>query len=412
MRTIVIMTSSFPFPGGEQFLETEIDFWRSSSARVILLPAIAKGVPRGVPSNIELDLTLARTRTKFRKVAFFLATPFSKVFRNEVAYLRSIDKFERQMLYQAARSTSQALLAAHGLRKISSACGGIDLIYSYWNDTESFGAAIAKRRGYVKHVVARAHGYDIYEEVRVGAYMPVKRQFIEDFDALYPNSRYGRDYMAKAYGVRLERDIVSMLGVHVPDQMASASRPGRCHIVSISFCSHVKRIDKMIHALAAAGLSRPDISFKWTHLGGGPLLPALQELAGTALSGLGNVSHVFHGSLAHDEVLGFLLTEPIDMLINASESEGLGVSIMEAMSCGIPAIAPAVGGVPELVGHGRGVLMSSAPEVSEIAGHLIGFIESAKKPEIRELVREFIVAECNAEKIYPLFVEQCSRMAD
>lgn len=411
MATIVIVTSSFPFPGGEQFLETEIEFWGSSSDRVILLPAIARGVPRSVPAGIEVDLALARTRTKLKKAAYLLAAPFSKIFLNELAYLRSIGKLNRGMLYEAARSISQAFLAARGLRKVSSSCGGIDLVYSYWNDAESFGAAVSKRRGYVKHVVSRAHGFDLYEETRAGGYMPVKRQFIDDFDAVYPISQQGHDYMAKVYGVAHERNIACRLGVRVPDQMAQASESARCHIVSVSYCTHVKRIDKIIHALAAAAQSMPEISFKWTHMGGGPLLPELQKLGDGVLSGLSNLDHVFMGTMAHDEVLRFLVEEPIDMFINTSESEGIAVSIMEAMSCGIPAIAPDVGGMPELVGNGRGVLMSSVPDVGEIAGHLTRFMIPAKRLETRQIVREFVAAEFNAVSNYRVFVEQCAQMA-
>jgi colanic acid/amylovoran biosynthesis glycosyltransferase len=411
MATIVILTDSFPFPGGEQFLETEIEFWGSSSDRVILLPAIARDVPRSVPAGIEVDLTLARTRTKFKKAAYFLATPFSKIFLNEVAYLRSVGKLNWGLLYQAARSTAQTLLAARGLCKTSSSCGGIDLVYTYWNDTESFGAALSKRRGYVKHVVSRAHRFDVYEEIRAGGYMPVKRQFIDDFDAVYPISQQGHDYMAKVYGVAHERNIVSRLGVRVPDQMAQASESARCHIVSVSYCTHVKRIDKIIHALAAAAQSMPEISFKWTHVGGGPLLPELQKLGDVVLSGLSNLDHVFMGTMAHDEVLRFLVEEPIDMFINTSESEGIAVSIMESMSCGIPAIAPDVGGLSELVGHGRGVLMSTVPEVGEIAGHLSEFVDTAKKLETRQLVREIIDEKFNAVSNYGAFVVQCAQMA-
>ena len=264
----------------------------------------------------------------------------------------------------------------------------------------------------MKHVVSRAHGeYDIYEETRPGAYMPVKRQFIDDFDAMYPVSRYGRDYMAKAYGVAPERNIVSLLGIRVPDRMTRASESARCHIVSVAFCTPVKRIDKIIHALAVAAQSMPEVSFKWTHVGGGPLLSELQALGGIVFSRVNNMDYAFMGTMGHDEVLTLLLKEPIDMFINASESEGIPVSIMEAMSSGIPAIAPEVGGVPELLGNGRGVLMSSVPEVGEIAGHLTGFMIPSKRLEVRQMVREFVAAEFNATTNYRAFVKQCTEVA-
>jgi glycosyltransferase involved in cell wall biosynthesis len=407
MATIVIVTSSFPFPGGEQFLESEMEFWDGSRDRVILLPAIAAGVPRSVPAGIEVNLTLARVRTKLNKASYLIATLGSKILLNEIFYLRSVGKLNLNLLYQAMLTTSQALLVAHGLHKVSTACGGIDLVYTYWNDTEAIGAAIAKRRGHVRHVVSRAHGYDVFEDIRVGAYMPLKRQFIDDFDFLYPVSKFGHEYLADVFGVPPERNVVCRLGVDIPDGRTQPSEHGRCHIVSIAFCEDVKRIDKTIHALAAAAGLRPDISFVWIHVGGGPLLGRLEALAEAVLSPLINVEYVFTGNMSHDEVRDFLLGQPIDMFINTSESEGIPVSIMEAMSCGIPAIAPDVGGMPEIVGNGRGVLMSTVPDVAEIAAQLTGFLSGAKRPENRQEVREFISREFNAGENYRSFVERC-----
>ena len=39
------------------------------------------------------------------------------------------------------------------------------------------------------------------------------------------------------------------------------------------------------------------------------------------------------------------------LAVLTSESEGMPVSLMEAAACGVPAVATAVGGIPELVAH-------------------------------------------------------------
>lgn len=47
----------------------------------------------------------------------------------------------------------------------------------------------------------------------------------------------------------------------------------------------------------------------------------------------------------------------LDAFVLSSEVEGIPQSVMEAMVVGVPVVATAVGGVPELVGHGRGFLV-------------------------------------------------------
>ncbi len=54
----------------------------------------------------------------------------------------------------------------------------------------------------------------------------------------------------------------------------------------------------------------------------------------------------------------------VDILLNASSLEGWPVSIMEAMGCGVPVIAPAVGDIPELLDHGRAGLLFEPGDIS------------------------------------------------
>ncbi len=54
-----------------------------------------------------------------------------------------------------------------------------------------------------------------------------------------------------------------------------------------------------------------------------------------------------YGSI--DDLMLFFKENSVDLFINASITEGTPVSIMEAISCGIPIIATDVGGNPEIV---------------------------------------------------------------
>ena len=56
-----------------------------------------------------------------------------------------------------------------------------------------------------------------------------------------------------------------------------------------------------------------------------------------------------------------------DLFINLSSSEGVPVSIMEAMSFGIPVIATSVGGNPEIVNNNNGYLISKHADKQDIS---------------------------------------------
>jgi colanic acid/amylovoran biosynthesis glycosyltransferase len=55
------------------------------------------------------------------------------------------------------------------------------------------------------------------------------------------------------------------------------------------------------------------------------------------------------GQTSNEDVRAFYAKEPVHCFVNLSIVEGLPVSIMEAISHGIPVVATAVYGVPEIV---------------------------------------------------------------
>ena len=57
----------------------------------------------------------------------------------------------------------------------------------------------------------------------------------------------------------------------------------------------------------------------------------------------------------------------VDLFISLSASEGLPVSMMEAISFGIPILATGVGGVPEIVNTSTGRLVKADDSANSIA---------------------------------------------
>ena len=89
---------------------------------------------------------------------------------------------------------------------------------------------------------------------------------------------------------------------------------------------------------------------------------------------------VFHGGVSHDAVIEHL--RRTDMLVNPSYSESFGITPVEAMACGVPVIATAIGGMTETVLDGvtgylvdRGRPDQLADRITELADDPSGRVE-------------------------------------
>ena len=90
----------------------------------------------------------------------------------------------------------------------------------------------------------------------------------------------------------------------------------------------------------------------------------------------------------------------MDLLINLSSSEGIPVSMMEAISFGIPVFANDVGGISEIVQPETGELIPDKLSAKEIASRLDQFLCSGKTRDegYRTKVRAFWGQNYSAEQ--------------
>ena len=92
--------------------------------------------------------------------------------------------------------------------------------------------------------------------------------------------------------------------------------------------------------------------------GDGPL----REVVLQQIEALGLRSVRLLGALPQERLMQLYRERRVAAAILASTDEGIPVSLMEAMAAGVPVIATAVGGVPELVGMGAGMLVPAGDE--------------------------------------------------
>jgi glycosyltransferase involved in cell wall biosynthesis len=105
-----------------------------------------------------------------------------------------------------------------------------------------------------------------------------------------------------------------------------------------------------------------------------------------------------HGMVDHEELRE--LYQRADIFALPSHAENLPVSLLEAMSSGLPVVISSVGGIPEVLNKSRGGIMIEPEDVKGLAKSLRDLIHSPEKRQrFGQANRELIVAEYSLDTI-------------
>lgn len=406
-RTLVWITSGFPYGKGEQFIESEIGHWAGADADVILLPENAAGVTerRSVPADVEVSDDLVRVwHSLHSQLWFTMRAAVSPVFWRELAYLARSRALSPYRVKHALLSVTRVLTELRALRKLADrADGPLDTVYTYWMSVGTFAACLAKREGTVRRVVSRAHRIELYEDERPARYTALVRQFVGDIDTLFTISENGRRYAEDHYGFSGDQLVISRLGVETGVESTSPSGSDAFSVMSVSSMIPVKQVERLAEALGLVAARLPDVQVRWTHAGDGPLRPVIESLAGELAAAHPNLVVEFLGQVGNADLMARYASEEVDVFCNVSASEGVPVSIMEAMARGIPAVAPPVGGTAELVLPE--LLLEPDWAVSDLAEVLIRQRMAFKSVEMRRRAAGAVSADYDAASNYRRFVD-------
>lgn len=410
IKQIILITNTFPYSPGEEFLETEIKYWaQQDDIDFIIMPKRMTNDLRELPTNISIDHTLLDMPIEqINKVNMALQILVSGTFYKEV--YRNVLSNPKRLKYTL--TACRDLLHYRGLLKkyLQKHKSQEILFYSYWHTEVCYASQFLKSEFDNIKVVSRIHRYDLYQEHREYSYMPLKKQFTKSIDKVFTISEEGTDYLLDTYGFDTATVEVSRLGVEDYAIDTKISKTDHCNIASCSYVSKVKRIDKIIDALVILADSNPNMTYQWTHIGNGNLYEQTLQMAKDKLSRFANIHYIFKGHMTNQEVYQFYKNSNIDVFINVSESEGVPVTIMEAMSCYIPIVAPDVGAISDMVKNGfNGYLLSSACKVKEIVDALTN-IEFYKDTGVKRNAYEVFLDKYNAEKNYNTFISNLYTM--
>src|SRR5215469_15027017 len=102
-----------------------------------------------------------------------------------------------------------------------------------------------------------------------------------------------------------------------------------------------------------------------------------------------------------------------DLMLVPSELESFGLAALEAMACEVPAIATAVGGVPEVIEHGRTGFLAEVGDVPAMARDAISILCDEKRlREMGRMARWEAQARFCANKIIPEYEQFYERVLE
>jgi glycosyltransferase involved in cell wall biosynthesis len=175
------------------------------------------------------------------------------------------------------------------------------------------------------------------------------------------------------YGIPESKVRTSYIGVDVDRFTPGDSRPSRKNILFVGRMVEKKAPGVLIRAFAIAQKKVPDCTL--TMVGDGPLLSSSKALCREL-----DVQVEFTGSRSADEILQHLRSASVFCLPSITakngDAEGLPISILEAMACGIPVITSAKGAVGEAVIHGLNGFCFPENDVESLANQMIYCVTS------------------------------------
>lgn len=399
---INLIYSSFPFGHGEPFVEYEIPYMNEKYGKEYRIFTFYQG--HGARRDIQLNGELYIIKPT---VIDYIIGSLTLPLRNLVNEVKAIgqrscpDPIIRcvwRMIYY--RAYGHALI--NKVRQIGT--NEQDLYMSYWINECAYAAVMLKNRYKSLTVTTRGHGFDVYDE---RCYLPYRQSIFDSVDCVYTVNGIERTYlMAKHRELTEDKIEVCHLGIKLPKEYTISVNRTPFRIMTCSTTIKLKRLDLLIRALAKVH----EIDFEWIHIGDGPLHNEIKELAAKELTGT-NQKYSFLGQLSLSDVHEYYKSHDISVFVNCSDTEGVPVSIMEAMSYGIPTIARNVGGISEIVGPDNGVLLEATENVQSIKDAIL-HIHSLSKEEyycLRRNSRKKIESDFNADIQYPCYFEKATK---
>jgi L-malate glycosyltransferase len=273
---------------------------------------------------------------------------------------------------------------------------GLDLLHVHYAIPHSISALLARQMtAKIRKLpfVTTLHGTDITLVGLDPSYFPITKFSIEQSDGVTSISEYLRARTVEEFGVSNEIRVIQNF-VNCDLYKPQAEKHSAATLIHVSNFRPVKRVLDCIRILAEA---RKEVPAHLLMVGDGPDRGPAERLA-LELKVDRNVT--FLGKQDHVE----RLLPQAHVLLMPSELEGFGLAALEAMACGVPAVATNVGGVPELISHGVDGFLEKPGDIAAQAARVIALLSDANLyDKMAQAARQTALTRFCTERIIPLY---------
>jgi N-acetyl-alpha-D-glucosaminyl L-malate synthase BshA len=293
----------------------------------------------------------------------------------------------------------------------------LDLLHVHYAIPHSVSAMLARQMlaSGPKHrrlpFVTTLHGTDITLVGLDPSYLPITRYSIEQSDGVTAISEYLRERTLREFEIKNEIKVVYNfvncdLYRRTPEaaqQRLQYAPDGERILVHLSNFRPVKRVTDTVEIFDRV---RKRIPCKLLLIGDGPDRSRVEWLAAQK-----GIQHdvIFLGK--QDQVYEKL---PLaDIMLLPSQLESFGLAALEAMACQVVPIATRVGGIPEVIEHGKSGFLADVGDVETMANYAIDLLkdESALQ-EMAKACRGVAQSRFCTTKIIPQYVDFYRRVLE
>ncbi|WP_421772998.1 glycosyltransferase [Gracilimonas sp.] len=325
------------------------------------------------------------TYSSKHEAELFVPTPYSIPFtkRNNRNNARLLDPEESTRIkylsfpkkqFPKTIATSLSKNVLQSLQKMSA-----DLVHIHWLYPDGLCIPALKKAGY--KTVLTIHGSDWYQTRNDPELVELLHEVLQKTDrVLYSGPQLKADMEAVYPELASKSDIIyNMVDEHVyqvSDEetkqktlKALGWKPNRIHALTVANIREEKGVDILVDAIQ----SNPKLKKIDFHLVGASRGDAFSKSFFRSISQVSNI--FYHPPVSPEELL--IHYSAADFFVLPSRREGFNVSILEAMSCGLPVVCTDVGGNSKIVEESTGVLCSEI-SAGEISSAIINLLSSLK----------------------------------